>query len=165
MARRRFNCCIFNHPCPIFCPFSMDCTENEVVNPIVLDDYAFFNNLDIGTIASQAIIPVYLVQNRGTSIAPSPVTSGAVRLLAGTYEVTYLAGGTIPAGGNASIKLRLDGVDVSGSVLNETQTAGSTFNLTQTMIITVTQASTLELVNNSADATVFSYASMVFRRL
>ncbi|MGN1201502.1 MAG: hypothetical protein ACI4R8_04540 [Candidatus Caccovivens sp.] len=161
----RFNRCCRNHPCPILCPFTLDCNSNQVVNPIIDTQFGFFNNTITNTVATQSTIPVSLVQSSGTSITQSQTVSGAVNLLAGTYEVSYFANGTVPANGNFSIKLELDGVTVSGSVLNANQTAGDVASLTQTMIITVPQTSTLELVNNSADSTVFTNASMAIRRL
>lgn len=162
---RRFNCCVFNHPCPIWCPFvNLSCT-NDVINPILQNDFGFFNNLAVGAISTQSIIPVGLVVNRGPSITQSNTTAGAVNLLAGTYEISYLANGTVPAGGSMSIKLRLNGFDVSGSTLTTTQTAGNVASLTQTMILTVPQTSTLALVNNSANTTTYSYASMSIKRL
>lgn len=161
---RRFNCCIFNHPCPIFCPCSLACTGNEVVNPIIPSDYAFFNSVG-GDIASQAIIPVSLVQGNSQAITPSTQISGAVVLSAGTYEISYLAGGIVPSNGTMSIKLRLNGTDVAGSVLTGSQAAGNVINLTQNMVLTVPQGSTLELVNNSAETTTFYYSSMFIRRI
>ncbi len=160
---RRFNCCQFNHPCPIFCPsINLTCT-NEVVNPDFDNDFGFFNNLAVGTIASQAIIPVSLVTSEGTSISSNG--AGGVTLVPGSYEVSYLANGTVPASGTLSIKLQLNGVDLSGSVLNATQTAGDVVSLTQTMIISTTNTNTLNLVNNSSDDTTFTYASLSIRRI
>lgn len=162
---RRFNCCIFNHPCPIFCPFSLNCTGNQVVNPIIQPDFAFFNNTDVGDVASQAIIPVGLVQSRGTSISSNTTTTGAVTLLAGTYEVSYFAQGTTGEGENVSIKLELNGTEVSGSAITVTDSESEEITLTQTMIIDVPQTSTLELVNNTSETILFTIASMTIRRL
>ncbi len=160
---RRFNCCIFNHPVPICCPFvNLTCT-NEVVNPSFANDFGFFNNSAIGTVAPQAIIPVLLVSSEGTSIASNG--AGAATLVPGSYQVSYLANGTVPASGTMSIKLELNGLQVPGSVLTATQTAGNVVNLTQSMIISITSPSTLELVNNSADNTAFAYASLSIRRI
>ena len=160
---RRFNCCVFNHPCPIWCPCVNLACRNDVVNPTFANDFAFFNNLNVGTIASQAQIPVSLVNSEGISILSNG--AGAVSLLAGAYEVSYLANGTIPAGGILGIKLKLDGVDVSGSAISISQTAGDVVNLTQTMIITLLEASTLQLVNNTAENVDFNYASLSIRRI
>lgn len=164
MTNRRFNCCVFNHPCPIFCPFLGRC-DMEVINPIPTADFGFFVNTATSTVLTQGIIPVNFVQGEGLAITPSSTTAGAVNLAAGTYEVTYLAEGTVPASGTMSIKLELNGLDVFGSVLTGTQTVGNVINLSQTMVITVAQNSTLELVNNSADTTTYSHASMFIRRI
>ncbi len=160
----RFNCCVFNHPCPIFCPLiPCGCTSNTVVNPSFGNDFGFFNNTSPGSIASQAVIPLGLVINEGGSVVPS--ANGGVTLAAGVYEVSYFANGTVSANGTLSIKLVLNNADVPGSVVTSTQAAGDVSSLTQTMILTVQQPSTLLLVNNSQDLTTFSNASMSIRRI
>jgi hypothetical protein len=157
----RFNRCIFNHPCPIFCPLLSGCSENTVVNPTIADAFGFFSNTVGGEVGSQSIIPLTFVQGNGAVVQSS--TTGAVEISAGTYQVTYLAGGTVPASGTLSIKLRLDGFDVTSSTLNGTQTSTNFVNLTQSIVISVSQTSVLELVNNSSTSAKFSYASMVIR--
>jgi len=156
---RRFNCCVFNHPCPIYCRAVRSC-ENIVVNPIINTGFGFFNNTDVGAIASNARIPLSFVQGEGTTITSSQAVLGAISLSAGTYQITYFANGEVPASGTMSIKLRFNGVDVSGSILEATLPTGEQTTLTQTIVLTVSQTSTLELVNNSADNTIFSLASM-----
>lgn len=163
---RGFNCCICNHPCPLFCPgFTESCSENIVVNPIITENFGFFNNTAVGAVEPQAIIPVAFVQGRGTSITGSTTTVGAVNLLPGTYEVTYFAEGTVPESGTISIQLELNGIDVVGSTISATLPADTVTTLTQTIVITVAQTSTLELVNNSTDSTTFTNASIFIRRL
>lgn len=163
----RMNCCIFNHPCPILCPSNLACRGgNNIVNPVLpTNQYGFFNNTAPGSIATETIIPVTLNVGTGTAITASTTTSGAVTLLAGTYEISYFAEGTIPSGGTISIKLSLNGTDVAGSTLTDTATAGNVINLTQTIIITVTQTSTLQLVNATSETTTYSNASMSIKRL
>ena len=164
---RRFNCCIFNHPIPIFCPqINLACQDgNQIINPILNDDFGFFNNLLGGVVTPQAIIPVGFVQGRGTGILPSTTTAGAVTLQSGTYQITYSAGATVPASGSVSIKLTLNGVDVSGSVVSGTQTAGNVITLGRTITLTVPQTSTLALVNNSAENVTFADASLFIRQI
>ena len=159
---RRFNCCVFNHPRPIFCPINLSCT-NEVVNPSFGNDFGFFNNLNVGVIDSQARIPASLVVSEGFSVSADG--TGAVTLIAGSYEVSYLANGNVPASGTLSIKLRLNGVDLSGSVIQINQTSGDIVNLNQTMIISILETSTLELANNSSDSATIQYASISVRRI
>ncbi|MBE7075969.1 MAG: hypothetical protein E7375_02760 [Clostridiales bacterium] len=158
----RFNCCRFNHPCPICCP-CIRCCENTVINPVITSIFGFFNNLSAGTIADDAIIPLNFVEGDSANIATSPTVPGAVFLAAGTYQVTYLAGGTVPAGGTLAIALRLNGIVIEGSTLMASQTVGDVVNLSQTISITVAQGSTLELINVSGEATTYSYASMFVR--
>lgn len=160
---RRFNCCVFNHPCPIFCPFvNLEC-RNDVVNPQFGNDFGFFNNLTVGAIATQATLPVSLVTSEGISILSNG--AGSISLVAGNYEVSYLANGTIPASGTMSVKLQRNGVDVFGSAISITQTVGDVVNLTQNMIVSFLEPSTLTLVNNSADTVDFNYASISVRRI
>lgn len=164
---RRFNCCVFNHPCPIFCPFvNLACNGgNDIINPIITSDFGFFNNTVGGAIASQAIIPVGFVQGSGTGVLPSTTTAGAVTLSAGTYEISYSAAGTVPASGTISIKLQINGVDVAGSIISGTQTVGNAVNLARMIVITVPQTSTLQLVNNSSGTTTYTNASMFVRSI
>lgn len=162
---RRFNCCIFNHPVPICCPFvNLDCTENTVVNPVLGGDFAFFNNTVGGDFVSQSLIPVGLVQSNGVSIVPNGNT-GSVVLTPGSYEVNYFAGGNVPASGTMSIKLQLNGVDVDGSIINGTQDSGDAINLTRTVTLFIPQTSILGLINNSSDTTTHTFASMFIRKL
>lgn len=163
---KRFNCCIFNHPCPIYCPFlNLSCRGgNRIVNPVLTNQFAFFNNLSVGAINSSTIIPLSFVQGEGNNISPSS-TTGAVNLLAGIYEVTYFAQGNVPESGNLSIKLRLNGLDVDGSGISNVTTSNNVSTLTQTILISVKQTSILELVNNSSDTTTYTQASMFLRRI
>lgn len=164
---RRFNCCIFNHPIPIFCPWiNLSCQDgNQIINPIITNSYGYFTNTAGGEIASQGIIPVGFVQGRGSMILPSITTSGAITLSAGTYAITYSANGTIPASGTVSLELELNGVAVSDSIVSATQTASNVASLSKTVVITVPQTSTLELVNASSDAATFSNVSVFVRQI
>ncbi len=160
----RFNCCICNHPCPIFCPFINFQCQNEVVNPVAGNAFGFFNNLAVGEIVSGGQIPVALVTLGGEGGGISP-NMGAVTLTPGTYEVNYFAGGTMPVGGTLSIGLTLNGTAVSGSQVSSTQNSGTTVNLTRTIVVSAIDGGTLSLVNTSGEAATFSFASMFIRRL
>ena len=160
---RRFNCCVFNHPCPIWCPqVNLEC-RNDVVNPQFGNDFGFFNNLAVGEIAAQGIIPVSLVTSEGISILSNG--AGGVNLLAGAYEISYFASATVPAGGSVEIKLQLNGADVSGSAIATTASVGTNVNLTQTIIVSLLEGGTLNLVNNTGEAVNFSTASIAVRRI
>ncbi len=160
---RRFNCCVFNHPCPIFCSAINLACSNQVVNPNFGNDFAFFNNTVLSTVDAGDVIPVVLVTSEGTSIVSNG--AGGATLLAGAYEVSYLANGVVPTSGTFGIRLDLNGATVQGSPISITQTAGDVVNLTQTMIITTNGTSSLELLNNSAETVNFNYASLSIRRI
>lgn len=163
LFRNRRNCCCFNHPIPIWCPCARSVCRNEVINPTLTESFGFFNNTAVGTIGSDSTIPLNLVQIGGGGINTNG--SGAILLSAGTYQVTYFANGTIPAGGTMSIKLRLNGFNVAGSVLTNSQSVGDVETLTQTLVLSIPQdGGILELVNNS-NATTFTLASMFVRRI
>lgn len=157
--------CFFNHPRPIFCPALRVNCENQIVNPVVLSDYGYFYNTAPGEIETETTIPLALVLSRGTSISASTTTAGAINLLPGTYEITYTVGGEIAAGGTLSAELELNGIDVVGSVLTETGTAGNEVNLSNTLLLNVTAVSTLELVNNTAETATFTFAGVSITRL
>lgn len=160
---RSFNCCQFNHPCPIFCPLIDFTCSNNVQNPNFVNNFAFFNNTAPGTITSGGIIPVSLVTSQGASIVPG--AQGTVLLQSGIYEVNYFANGTIPAGGQMSVNLSLNGVDVAGSEVSVSGTVGDTSNLTRTIVVTLFEPGTLALESSSAQSVDFAFASMFIRRL
>lgn len=160
----RFNCCVCNHPCPIFCPFVNFTCQNQVVNPVVGNAFGFFNNLSVGTVADGGQIPLSLVilGGEGGGILPN---AGAVTVTPGTYEINYFAGGTVPASGTLGIELTLNGVGIAGSQVSSTQNSGSTVNLTRTIVVTALDGGTIALESSSSDAATFSFASMFLRRL
>lgn len=164
---RYFNHCVYNHPCPIYCSSNLACQGgNNIVNPIVPNhQYGYFNNLNVGQISADAIIPVTLDLGLGTAITESTTTTGAITLLAGEYEVSYFAEGTIPAGGTMAIKLQLNNTDIPNTTLTSTQTVGNVVNLFQTIFITVPQTSTLKLVNAGTEETTFAGASVAIHKL
>lgn len=159
---RRFNCCVFNHPCPIFCPLLRNC-ENQIVNPVIISGFGFFSNQTVGDVIPQNIIPLNFIQGNGTNILPS-ASFGAL-LSAGTYQITYNTSGTVPTSGQMSMKLVLNGADVMGSVATATQSVGSQANLSQTIVVTLTQTGILELVNNSDATTTYANARMFINAL
>ncbi len=152
--------CCGNHPNPIFCPFSLDCTGNQVINPEFVEDFGFFNNTVPSVVSSQGVIGVNMAMIRGGTISS---VGSSVQLDAGVYEATYLAGGIIPTG-HISIKLTLNGVEVADSVLHTTDDTGEVNNLTQKIMLAVPVTSTLSLVNNTNESVNFLYASIVVRR-
>ena len=161
--RRSCNCCCQNHPSPITCCSCQSCTENQVVNPALQGSFGFFNNVDIGSVANNGTLPVNLVQSQGSGISSNG--SGAISLSAGNYEVSYFAQGTVPVTGRLSVGLELNGVLIEGSQITSEQEVGSVETLSQTVLISVTDNSTLELVNLSGQNTTFSTASVFVRRL
>ena len=156
--------CIFNHPCPIFCPIDLSCRGNEVINPDLTESYGFFSNNDVGSILPNAIIPLSLQEVEGDGISASVTTFGAINIFGGTYEITYFAQGVVPENGTISAALRLNGVVLSGSEIEQTQTPGDIVNMSKTIVFTTLQSGTLELFN-SADETIFDSASVFIRRL
>lgn len=156
---RRFNCCVFNHPCPIFCPINLQCS-NEVVNPIISGPFAFISNNAVGEIASQGIIPLPITNY----LALMPANGGVV-LPAGTFEVSYFAGATVPASGQISVSLTLDGLTLSGSTISATSTAGNNVNSNRTIVISAPAGGVLQLINSGESAVTFSFASMFVKQL
>lgn len=159
-----WNKCCINHPCPIFCGLLTTCT-NDVINPIMTANYAYFNNTSTITTPTLSNIPVFFSIGEGTAIAQSSSTAGAVSIAPGTYEVSYFANATLPASGTASLALSLNGAVISGSQIDSSGTASQTVTLSQTVMISVTQSSTLALFNSSADALTTTLASMTIKKL
>ncbi len=163
MSWGRSHCCRVNHPRPICCPCARRVCRNEVVNPVLTENFGFFNNTAVGTIASNAIIPLTTVQTSGSGVVSN--NAGGIILAAGTYQVSYFANGTVPVGENISIALRVNGAELSGSKVTVTGTAGNVASLTQTIVIPLAQSGTLELVNSSLENVTYSLASMLIRRI
>ncbi|MBU5434087.1 hypothetical protein [Pseudoflavonifractor sp. MSJ-37] len=105
----------------------------------------------------------------GTSVSHAAGTGAVTLNDAGTYEVLYTsdaaaANGTTPPV-VASLQLNSNGTQVPGSLSTATaETAEQTVPLSNSALITVTGATTLELVANNTDAT-FSNASLMVRRI
>lgn len=163
MSWGRSHCCRFNHPRPIWCPCARRVCRNEVVNPVLTESFGFFNNTAVGTIASNAIIPLTTVQTGGSGVSSN--NAGGIILAAGTYQVSYFANGTVPAGGSVSVSLRINGTELSGSEVTVTGDSGNVASLTQTIVITLAQSGTLELVNSSLENVTYSLASVLIRRI
>lgn len=157
------NCCC-NHPCPIFCR-RLRCCTNDVVNPVLTGNFGYFNLTEQFAAGAFGIIPVYFVLGEGTSVLPSAVTSGAVTLAQGTYEISYFANVTIPASGSANVALRLNGAVVNGSQVEVTGVAGEVQQISQTIMVSVAQSSTLELINNTAGSLSTTLASLSIKKL
>ena len=162
LFRNRRNCCL-NHPFPIWCPCARRSCTNEVVNPVLSESFGFFNNTLTGTIVQEDNLPLNPIQIGGGGINSNG--AGSIILSAGTYQISYFASGTVPVSETLSIKLRLNAVDVPGSIISETQTAGDFATVTQTIVINAPQdGAILEVVNNST-STNFGLASVFIRRI
>ena len=157
-------CCRPVNPRPIYCPLLVQ-SQNNIVNPVVTNQFGYFNNPSPETIENNTIIPLSLVTGRGTNITQSTTTTGAITLLPGTYQVSYMANGVTPTGENVTITLELNGVEVAGSAVTASGAAGTSVVLGQTIIVNVPGTSTLELVNTSGETTEFFSASMTINRL
>ena len=157
------NCCC-NHPCPIFCRRLRACT-NDVVNPNLNGNFAFFNNTAVQTVGAFATIPVFFVLGEGTSVTSSSVENGTVNLAQGTYEISYFANVVIPASGTANIALALNNAIVSGSSVEVTGEMGEVRPVSQTIMLTVSQASTLKLLNNSNGSVTINLANQSIKKM
>ena len=67
--------------------------------------------------------------------------------------------------GTLGIELRLNGVSIPGSQVSSSQNAGSTVNLTRTIVVSAIDGGTISLTSSSSDTETFSFASMFLRRL
>ena len=157
--------CFYNHPTRIVCATIVQNCRNEVTNPVIVNGYGYFNNLNVGQIATGEILPVTPIVTRGTNILNSTTTSGAITLQPGTYEISYTATGEIPTGGTISVGLELNNTGVSGSDITESGTAGNVVSLSRTIILSVINESTLNLVNSGTEDTTYNFAGITINRL
>ena len=163
MSCRNRNCCRLNHPNPIWCPCARTRCTNEVVNPAISESFGTFNSTSVGVIEAESVLPVSTGQQSGGGISSNGL--GGVLLVAGTYQISYFASGSIPSGERCGIKLRLNGADVLGSEIFASGENLQGISLTQTIAILVEQTGTIEIVNASTATTNFATASLFIRRL
>ena len=138
---------------------------NNVVNPIILSSFGFFENNLGGTVTANAIIPVTLTSSQGDNVSGSTTTAGAITLTTGTYEITYNVDATIPTLGTMSVGLRLNGTNITGSTSAVSGTAGNQGILTKSIIVTVPQTSTLELYNAGSENLTISSANVIVKEI
>lgn len=143
------NNCFLNQPNQIFCRRDFSCTGNEVVNPVLTNNFAYFNNLQGGTIVANGAISQNYV--RGSGLILSDGNSG-VLLPAGDYQITFNVSGTALAGQEIAVALSLNDLEISGSRVTGLLISGGIANLNQTLIVTIQQTSNLKIVNYSSES-------------
>lgn len=156
--------CCPNSPRPIFV-FGDCSTSTDIINPIIPTSYGFFENNLGGAVATGGIIPVTATSLRGSKITASTTTSGAVNLTPGTYEITYFVNGTIPASATMSVGLESNGTQIAGSTATISGTAGNQATVQKTIVLTVTENTTLGLYNLGTDSLTISNANLVVKEL
>ena len=155
--------CFYNHPTQIVCQTIVRKCRNEVTNPVITNDYGYFNNTSVGSVETGGVLPVTTILTRGSNIVADQ--TGSITLQAGTYQVSYTATGEIPTGGTISVGLELNNVGVSGSDITESGTAGNVESLSRTILLNVLGTSTLNLVNTGTEETVYDFAGLTITRL
>lgn len=163
MPQRKVNCCCRNHPRPIFCCQRLECSQNEVVNPVVQGSFGFFNNTSIATYSQNEIIPLVAVMSQGAGV--SSTSAGGVLLSAGTYQITYFAQGRLLEDGEISVGLRLNGQEIAGTRLVQSGQSGEVKNLSQTILFGIVEGSILEIVDLGEQNATFSLASLYVVRV
>ena len=156
--------CCPNAPEPIRVIGSCSNTNN-IINPIILSPFGFFENNLGGNVSADAIIPVSLTSLQGDNVSGSATTAGAITLTTGTYEITYNVNATIPTLGSMSVGLRLNGTSIAGSTSTVSGTAGNQGILTKSIIVTVPQTSTLELYNSSGENLTTASANVIVKEI
>lgn len=158
--------CCPNNPRPIFTRSLGLCSPNTVVNPpIATTSFAFFTNNNVGIIASGDSIPLTITQSRDSDITQSLSVFGAVTLLPGIYQITYFVQGDIPTGGEISIGVHQNGVQLIDSVATQSGTTGTSVSISKTIVLNVNVTSTLQLINESGESVDFSTANMFISKL
>ena len=156
--------CCPNTPNPIWV-FGSCSNNNNVINPVILSSFGFFQNTLGGPVVVNGIIPVTLANSQGSKITASTTTAGTVNLTPGTYEITYFVNATIPASTNVTVGLRANGIPVVGSTVTATGTATNQTTISKTIVLTVTANTTLELFNAGVDTLTISNANIVVKEL
>ena len=109
------------------------------------------------TVAQNAIIP--LEQVTATDGSTFTVSDGSINLPeAGTYLVSYSVNGSATAGA-LSVTLYLDGTPIGGETLTE-ESSGEPVSLSKTILVSVTDPTTLSIFNTSAGTVNINNASI-----
>lgn len=124
----------------------------------------YFTNASATAIASQAVIPVNLAKQLGSSITSSG--TGAL-LQPGVYKVTYSLTGTSTTTGTSTVGLQLNGTTQPlFSQSEQVATANNPYNLSASGLVTVTEPnSILNLINLGANAQNFSNVNLVVEKV
>lgn len=140
------------YPCPTyFNNCGSDCSANTVINPPVTGvNFAFATTNDTISVLNGETVPLLISNSEGTSIT-MPVL-GDIVLSPGTYIVNYNLRITTDNSEDLDFALYLNGNLVSAS---QSSILGKGM-LSNQVIITVTQNSTLTLLNIGNDATLSS---------
>lgn len=139
------------YPCPTcfnFC--GCDCSPNIVINPPVTNvSFAFATASGNLSVLNGETVPLLITNSEGTSI--TMLVLGDIELSPGTYIVNYNLRATDDNNEDLDFALYLNGalVPTSQSSLGVQNTG----MLSNQVIITVTQNSTLTLLNIGNDAT------------
>ena len=126
--------------------------------PAGTNDAIYAGTNTSSTVNAATIIPIaQIAATAGTTMS---VSANAINLPeAGTYLVSYFANGSVPSG-NLSTSLYLDGTQVSGETIVQTNTAGSSSAAGKTVLITTNGAGTLSLYNTSGETATLSSATL-----
>jgi len=139
------------------------CAGNNVVNPVINEEYVFMVLTETTTVASGDIIPVALTNFAGNAITSTE--AGIVNMIPGTYQATFNVTSEIGAGGENSFALSLNDTVISVSSTSEEGSVGSVSSVSNSIIFSVTENSTLSLINNGSDTVNVQRANLTVRKI
>lgn len=137
-------------------------STNVVINPTTA--FALLSSATTQTVADDGNIVTTFIAGSGNSVNVDG--GGNITLSPGTYRVSYTVMATLPAGGNMSSALYLNGTEVSSSQSTATGTAGNAGVLVNTSTITIPAGGgTLRLVNTSGDSLTVNATNIVITKI
>ncbi len=163
-------CSRTNYGCGWYCcPSSPRVTmivppQDPSIPPVAAVNLGYFTNASAAGVGANAVIPVTISRQIGTSITSSG--TGAL-LQPGTYKVDFALTGTSATVGATSVGAQLNGVNIPAFTQStDVAAANALYNLAGTGTIQVTTPnSILNLVNLGANAQDFTDVNLVVKKI
>ena len=150
------------YPCQVTTSFC-NCTGNSVINPVSTESFAFLSLVSPATVDCEEIVPVALSSSGGSGITSTE--SGVVNLTPGTYQATFNVTSEIGASGENNFALSVNDEVLSSSISQVQGTIGNVESVSNSVVITISESSTLNLINNGTDEVTISNANLFVRRI
>ena len=139
-------------------------STNNVVNPVVIPSWSFFNFVTTQTVGAGENVVFNLISGSGTNIIPG--ADGEISLSSGTYQLSFSVNGVIASNNVLSVGLFQNGTFIPASESIITGVAGTNVTLANNAIITVPSGgATITLKNINSVSESFSSGNLTIVKL